>query len=248
VLRYFMLGLVDASEPDKLSRELGELRIRLMADPYFRKVPSMQPEAKKTALAFHAKDDVPEVRREVLALILRHDLQFLAIVRDKRKVIEYVRQRNEQDSVYRYTPNELYDYMVRRLFKNLLHKDDEYNIYFARRGASDRTGALQKALEAARRRFSTQWNIVSTALINVIPGSPANHAGLQVADYFLWRVLQNSGRGVSSGVCPSGVWSLGVTFCVCSALFIRSTGHQADCDKAQVKRVVMRRMTSAASV
>ena len=62
------------------------------------------------------------------------------------------------------------------------------------------------------------------------------------------RVLQNSGRGVSSGVCLSGVWSLGVTFRLCSALFIRLTGHQADCDKAQVKRVVMRRMTSAASV
>jgi len=186
--QYFILGLADVPGPDKLSRELEELRVRLMADPYFRKVPSMQPEAKKTALAFHAKDDVPEVRREVFALILRHDLQFLAVVRDKRKVIEYVRQRNEQDSVYRYTPNELYDYMVRRLFKTLLHKDDEYNIYFARRGASDRTEALQKALEAARRRFSAQWNIVSTALINVIPGSPANHAGLQVADYFLWAL------------------------------------------------------------
>jgi len=186
--RYFILGLVDVQEPDRLSRELQELRARLMADPYFNQVPSMQPEAKKTALAFHAKDDVPEVRREVFALIPRHGLQFLAVVRDKRKVIEYIRQRNEQESVYRYAPNELYDYMVRRLFKTLLHKDDEYNIYFARRGASDRTEALQEALIAARRRFSDQWNIVSAAPIHVTPASPAEHAGLQVADYFLWAL------------------------------------------------------------
>ena len=51
--QYFILGLADVPGPDQLSRELEELG--LMADPYFRKVPSMQPEAKKTALAFHAK-------------------------------------------------------------------------------------------------------------------------------------------------------------------------------------------------
>lgn len=191
--RYFILGLVDAPEPERLSHELEELRKRLLADPYFRKVPSMQPEANKTARAFHAKDDVPEVRREVFALILQHDLQFLAVVRDKRKVIEYVRQRNERDTGYHYAPNELYDYMVRRLFKNLLHKDDEYNIYFARRGSSDRTEALRQALEAARQRFGEQrlgeqWNIISAAALNVIPGSPEKYAGLQVVDYFLWAL------------------------------------------------------------
>jgi len=37
---------------------------------------------------------------------------------------------------------------------------------------------------------------------------------LVVNQAYFMRVLQNSGRGVSSGVCPSGVWSLGVTFCL----------------------------------
>jgi hypothetical protein len=31
----------------------------------------MQLESRKTALAFHAKDDIPEVRREVLSLLRR---------------------------------------------------------------------------------------------------------------------------------------------------------------------------------
>ena len=186
--RYFILGLVDIAEPEALDRDLKELRARLLADPYFKNVPSMQPQSKKTVLAFHAKDDLPEVRREVLALLGRHKLRFFAVVRNKRKVVEYVRQRNEREAAYRYNPNELYDSLVSRLFKTLLHKDDEYNITFSKRGKSDRTTALEQALETARRRFAAQWNIVSTAPIHVIPSTPPESAGLQVADYFLWAL------------------------------------------------------------
>ncbi len=186
--RFFILGLVDIREPALVYGELEELRARLLKDPYFRSVPSMQPRAKKTARAFHAKDDVPEVRREVFSLLLRHKLRFFAVVRSKHELIDYVRQRNEREPTYRYSPNELYDYMVRRLFKTLLHKDDEYNITFAKRGAADRTAALREALEAARRRFGAQWNIVSNASISVIPSTPPESAGLQVADYLLWAL------------------------------------------------------------
>ena len=186
--RYFILGLVDAPEPDRLHQEIEDLRARLLADPYFNHVPSFQPAERKTAVAFHAKDDLPEVRREVFALLLRHKLRFLAVVRDKKKLLEYVRQRNEREVAYRYSPNELYDYLVRRLFKNLLHKDDEYNITFARRGASDRTMALRIALEAARRRFAEQGGIASDAPLNVLPRSAHETSGLQAVDYLLWAL------------------------------------------------------------
>jgi hypothetical protein len=186
--RFFILGLLDVANLELLAREMDDLRAHLLADPYFKGVPSMQPEAKKTALAFHAKDDVPEVRREVFHLLSRHSLRFFAVVRDKSNLLEYVRQRNEREPTYRYHPNELYDYLVRRLFKTLLHQDDEYFVYFAKRGGSDRTIALQRALEAARHRFSTQWGITSAAPIHVIPSTPPACAGLQAVDYFLWAL------------------------------------------------------------
>jgi len=186
--RFFILGLLDVREPVRLSREIEELRTALLADAYFKQVPSIQPQARKTALAFHAKDDVPEVRREVFHLLMRHDLRFIAVVRDKRKLLQYVRHRNESDPAYRYHSNELYDYLVRRLFKNLLHKNDSYNVFFARRGRSDRTAALRDALETARQRFSNQWNIESKAQIHVHPCIPRGCAGLQAADYFLWAL------------------------------------------------------------
>ena len=186
--RFFILGLVDIPEPDALGRDLDNLRTRLLADPYFKGVPSMQPEARKTARVFHAKDDLPEVRREVFSLLTQHPVRFFAVVRDKRKLLEYVRQRGERDASYRYSPNELYDYLVRRLFKDRLHKDDEYQICFARRGKADRTAALLAALQAARSRFSQQWGIISRAPTHVMPATPERCPGLQVADYYLWAL------------------------------------------------------------
>ena len=54
-----------------------------------------------------------------------------------------------------------YDQLVSRLFKNQLHKADEFVILFARRGASDRSAALRAAIDKARRRFQKQWGIAT---------------------------------------------------------------------------------------
>lgn len=186
--RYFILGVLAMDDPEPLAREISQLRAALLADPYFKRVPSMQPQAMKTAVAFHAKDDLPEVRREVFKLLMQHDARFLAVVRDKQAVLSYVRQRNERDPDYRYHPNELYDSLVRRLFKNLLHKADGYRVHFARRGSSDRTAALREALEQARRNFSRSWKVAGTAPVEVVAASPPQCPGLQAVDYCLWAL------------------------------------------------------------
>jgi len=188
ISRYFILGVLDVPEPEQLQAELDGIRQNLLADPYFKKVPSMQPEARKTALMFHAKDDVPEVRREVFALLQRHEFRFMAVVRNKERVLEYVRQRNAAELSYRYHPNELYDFMVRVLFKNLMHLDERYEIHFSKRWGQDRTEALKRALQIARDRFAQQWGKPSSSVINVTPLKPQESGGLQAADYFLWSL------------------------------------------------------------
>ena len=152
-----MLGKLDIDDSETLTRELDALRIRLLADPYFKGVPSMQADERKTAVAFHAKDDVPEVRREVFSLLLRHELRFYAVVRDKQQVLAYVRQQNERDAAYRYNENELYDSLVRHLFKRRFYQADHLRISFARRGRSDRNKALRAAIEQARRDFEQDF-------------------------------------------------------------------------------------------
>ena len=186
--RFFILGILDCSQPGALTNELNNLRQNLLADPYFKKVPSMQPEAGKTYFAFHAKDDIPEVRHEVFSMLRKADVKFLAVVRRKERVLEYVRQRNMSDLLYRYNPNELYDYMVRVLFKNLLHKEEYYEITFAKRGNQDRTEALRASLIHAQRRFAEKWGKVVNSEINIFAKSPTESAGLQAVDYFLWSL------------------------------------------------------------
>jgi hypothetical protein len=98
------------------------------------------------------------------------------------RVLEYVRQRNVRDTAYRYQSNELYDFLVRRLFKDRLHQDAAYEIVFARRGKSDRTAALSQALQAARQRFARQWGKSSVSPLTV---NKSDVRGLQAADYFV---------------------------------------------------------------
>ena len=186
--RYFIMGVLHIADPEQVSQELNQLRMELLADPNFKRVPSMQPQQKKTAIAFHAKDDLPEVRSEVFKLLMRHEMRFQAVVRDKQAVLSYVRQRNEHDPAYRYQQNELYDALVSRLFKNLLHKANAYRVCFARRGSSDRTAAFGAALEQARRNFNLTWSKIGVAPVEVLSGWPAQHTALQAVDYFLWAL------------------------------------------------------------
>jgi hypothetical protein len=180
--------LADVDDPPALAVDLAGLRTRLIADPYFKDVPSMQPKQRKTALLFHAKDDLPEVRREVFALLQRHAIRFSAIVRDKFAILAYVRRRNDADPEYHYRPNDLYDFMVRRLFKERLHKQSAYRVCFARRGQADRTEALTQSLNIAQRRFIEAQGVSVEVAIDVVPASPIQEPPLQAVDYLLWAV------------------------------------------------------------
>ena len=187
--RFFILGLLDIPDPMALQCSLDDLRKQLLGNPYFRDVPSMQAEKRKTALAFHAKDDPVEVRWEVFKhLRATEGLRFFAVVADKQSVLEYVRRRNEDGSGYRYHPNDLYDSLVRRLLNEKLHKSDAYKISFSKRGKSDRTSALREALETARSQFAQKHDIVIGASLQVFELSPSEQAGLQAVDYFTWAL------------------------------------------------------------
>ncbi len=194
--RFFILGLLDVPDPVTLHHALDNMRGRLVNDSYFKDVPSMQTKARKTALAFHAKDDLPEVRRDVFRILRdTEELRFFAVVADKWRVLDYVRQRNESAPAYRYHPNELYDYLIGRLFKERLHQNSRYHIIFSKRGRSNRTAALRQALETARDRFAKQQNAIGDASLKVSVSTPQEQGGLQAVDYFTWALQRLYERG-----------------------------------------------------
>lgn len=192
---HFALGVLDVPDPAALSDALVQLRSRLLADPYFRGVESLKPERQKTAVAFHAKDDIPEVRMLVFQLLAQQDVRFQAVIRDKRSIVNQVRNLNTQSERYHYTPNRLYDEMVKRLFKNRLHQAEGYRICFASRGSKDRTAALKAALEGARANFRQSWGIDANAPIEVTSVASASSAPLQAVDYFLWALQRVYTKG-----------------------------------------------------
>ncbi|NBQ39414.1 MAG: hypothetical protein EBU34_06455 [Alphaproteobacteria bacterium] len=190
--RYFMLGFVEYDAPDQIEQALSDLRQRLMSDPLFSTIASLDPARKKTALFFHAKDDHPEIRIKVFEFIRAFDFKFSVVIKDMRAVKSYVESRNRFNSDYRYNPDELYDYTVRLLFNQRIHKADSYEIIFSRRGPSDRTHALQKQLEKLRADYGLDNDLKR---FSVTVEDTRRSSCLQLIDYCLWAVQRAYERG-----------------------------------------------------
>ena len=187
VSKCFIVGVALVKDISTAKEKLENLRKELLSDPYFCSVPSMQPERKKTALVFHAKDDLPEVRREVFKILQQLDVKVQIAIRRKKDIAD------SAQIIYKTTgskinENDIYDDLVKRLFKNLLHKYDNNYIHFARRGKSDRTLALQKAIAKAKNNFELSHDKPSDKPVEIIPAYPHEYIGLQIIDYHLWTI------------------------------------------------------------
>lgn len=188
-----MLGVAHLPDPCQAEQALSRLRNALSADPYFKGVPSMQPEAGKTALYFHAKDDLPEVRREVFRMLPGLGAKVQVVIRRKTALVEL--SEFLRASGKRLTDNDVYDDLVKRLFRNLLHKADANRIVFARRGKRSRRDALEAAIAKARTNFEKKWDRPSDRPTEIASEHSHACAGLQVIDYYLWALQRLYERG-----------------------------------------------------
>jgi hypothetical protein len=65
VSKTLILGFIQTDDPSNIRKALNRLRDEIENDEYLKDIPSL----KKTLVAFHAKDDCPEVRERVFKLI-----------------------------------------------------------------------------------------------------------------------------------------------------------------------------------
>jgi hypothetical protein len=193
VSRTFMVGMVRIPDAERACEELQALRQRLLADPYFKSIPSMNPEAGKTARCFHAKDDCPEVRMEVFKFLASHEFEVQVGIRRKTVLFEAARQAKDRRT--RLDSNAIYDDLVKTLFKRSLHKAEQNVICFARRGKSSREKSLALAIQRAKANFERDTGIASRARENIASKVPSESPGLQVIDYFLWALQRFYERG-----------------------------------------------------
>jgi hypothetical protein len=192
--KFFMMGVAQIANPDQVAWELDALRSSLMTHPRYKCIPSMQLEAKKTAIAFHSKDDYAEIREKVFELIQSFDIKVFVAIRSKSEVANAARA-DFKSLGKKLQQNAIYDDLIKRLFKNLLHKADIIQIAIARRGKETREEALEQAINQAQQNFETQWKISSNSSILIEPAYPSQVVGLQVIDYYLWAIQRLYERG-----------------------------------------------------
>ncbi len=185
--KFFMVGVAQIAEPEAVAWELNILRSRLTTHPRYRNIPSMQIEAKKTAIAFHAKDDYAEIREQVFELIQCFDIKVFVAIRSKAEIAEAAKA-DFRILGKKLQQNAIYDDLIMRLFKNLLHKADIVQIAIARRGKEAREEALEEAINQAQQNFEAKWKISSNSSILIEPAYPSQVVGLQVVDYYLWAL------------------------------------------------------------
>jgi len=188
--KFFIMGKLEVADPDSLADQLATLHQGLLADPYFAGVESFKPERMKTAQGFHAKDDLPEVRYQVFKLLraLGDGLRFHAVVADKTVLARAETKRREQDPNARYCENSVYDGLIRELYGKFHRLADEFHIFVARRGKSDRNKAIREAIELAEADFRSKFGFSRDAAWHIKVSDPNATVCLQAVDYFLWAV------------------------------------------------------------
>jgi hypothetical protein len=174
----FIVGFVETSDPHPMRIALNDLHARLAANEYFSGIPSM----KKTNIAFHAKDDIPEVRQAVFETLRLLDFkaQFV-VVRKKERVFRNSFHANE---------SEFYDYLISLLFENVLHRYTHNRVYISQRGTRLRQERLEKAVLSGISNFENRWNQKVETDIQIFPHTAVGEPCLQVVDYMNWAVYR----------------------------------------------------------
>lgn len=181
--KILLLGLIRTHDPDNLRKELLKLHKEVINDPYFDSVPSIE----KTKIAFHAKDDVPEIREKVFKVLKELDFKAEFVVARKNESV-FEKRHHKKEGLF-------YNDLVSKLFENKLHVAEKNTIYFAVRGNKDKQGPFSDAIQAAMIAFENKWKIKNDSEIIIIPQSPSGEPCLQVIDYMNWAIQRAFNRG-----------------------------------------------------
>lgn len=181
--RTFSVGFLRTHDPQAIRSKLADVRLEILNDRYFKDIPSVV----KTLRAFHAKDDVPEVRKLVYAALDKMDFAVQVVVARKRINVFKSKHRGSQDLFYAD--------LVSHLFSRQLHLATQNTIVFARRGTKAKQHALRSAVEAGTAKFRTKYKNAAVTSVHVDTSQPAQEPALQAVDYVLWAVQRAFEKG-----------------------------------------------------
>lgn len=181
--KVLILGLIRLENPEDFRRTILELRETIKNDKYLENIPSIS----KTLVAFHAKNDCPEVKEKFYKLISTLDFKAEFIVARKKENI-FKQKHSKSENVF-------YDDIFAKLFENKLHRTKQNVIYYAVRGDKNRQSKISEALQKAILLFENKWKIKIDSQVVIYPQTPSGEPCLQVIDYMNWTIQRAFERG-----------------------------------------------------
>ncbi|WP_449258272.1 DUF3800 domain-containing protein [Chlorobium limicola] len=185
----FILGMLKINEPlDEVRKKVVDLQQTIAENSYFNGVPSIEKKKAAYGYFFHAKDDLPEVRKMAFDLIRNIDCSFEAVV--GRKIPElYEKKHNGKEA-------EFYADMLSHLLKNKLNAYERLVLNISHRSKCTSHTNLQKGLMKAVHRansISPEKANSCTVVFNV--QQPTTEPLLNISDYFCWAIQRVFERG-----------------------------------------------------
>lgn len=181
--KVLILGFLQSEQPAQIRTALQVTQQTLANDPYLQGIPSL----KKSLRAFHAKDDVPEVRQAVFKTL--NKLEFKC---------QFIVARKKEDTfrrTFRGKESAFYDHLVTLLFRNVLHRASDNRIYFSTRGSRKRQQPLREAIEKGVKAFEAKWQTKIESVVKVQAQSPVGEPCLQAIDYTCWAIYRAYTKG-----------------------------------------------------
>jgi hypothetical protein len=173
-----ILGMVEVDDPALMRNRINQLQSKIINDPYLVGIPSIQ----KTKIAFHAKNDVPEVRYQFFKLLTEFDFKsYFVVARKIERVFRNSFNSNE---------NDFYDHLITRLFESKLHTHEYNMIYFAKRGSRTRQAPIEGAINKSIRIFEQKWHTNVNSRTEVQAQTPIGEPCLSVVDYMNWAIYR----------------------------------------------------------
>lgn len=185
VSKCFCLGMVDCKSDIKIVREkIIELQKQIEQDEYFISVPSIQKRISNGWFFFHAKDDIPEVRK-IFFDFLKKEIEFTCEVIVARKIESlFLKNHHAKDE-------EFYADVLSHLLKSKISKD-KLVLNIAERWSSTRSKNLENAMNIAQKRKKVEL-FKNPFRFNI--QSPTKEPLLAIPDYALWSVQRVFERG-----------------------------------------------------
>lgn len=189
VSKCFILGMLNIKEPlEPVRQKILDLQLAIATDPYYKDVPSIKKKIATHGYFLHAKDDIPEVRKQAFELVASLKCSFQAVVARKIPSIHESKHGGKDDA--------LYADLLGHLLKDKVAKYDKLVLNIAARGTSTSNNNLQHGLVMARTRYANkhfQEPDPKEFVFNV--QNPTTEPLLNIADYFCWAVQRVFEKG-----------------------------------------------------